>query len=135
MSAAGRAIARLPEAWVADLLIELARHRPLQGILAGLGSFRRADSLSIFVDALGEDDLRLTAPLTAISAAVVGVIASLAIFFARHVFRLSLSFSDWDVAAMAISAAAAVALLRFRAGTIPVIAGCAAAGLVVSYLR
>jgi chromate transporter len=32
------------------------------------------------------DDVKLTAPLTAITAAVVGVIVNLAVFFAWHVF-------------------------------------------------
>jgi chromate transporter len=80
------------------------------------------------------DDIRLTAPLTAISAAVVGVIASLAVFFGRHVFRLDHSVAQWDFAAITITGAACIALFRFRIGTIKVIAACAAAGLVVSYL-
>jgi chromate transporter len=80
------------------------------------------------------DDIRLTAPLTAISAAVVGVIVSLGVFFGRHVFRLDHPFAQWDFAAMAIAGAACVALFRFRIGTIKVIAVCAIAGLVVSYL-
>lgn len=81
------------------------------------------------------DNVRLTAPLTAISAAVVGVIVSLALFFANHVFRLSRPVSEWDAVAMVIAALAALALLRFKAGTIKVIAACALGGLVVSYLR
>lgn len=60
-SAAGRALARLREPWVYELLLELAQRRPLLGILAGLGSFRRHESIPIFVEALGEDHLRLTA--------------------------------------------------------------------------
>jgi chromate transporter len=36
---------------------------------------------------------------------------------------------DW--AALALAAAAAVALLRYKAGVIPVIAGCAVVGLVL----
>lgn len=81
------------------------------------------------------DDLRLTAPLTAISAAVVGVIASLAVFFARHVFRLDAAVAAWDWIAMLIAAAACVAAFRFRIGPIPLIGACAAAGLVVSYFH
>jgi chromate transporter len=81
------------------------------------------------------DNIRFTAPLTAISAAVVGVIASLAVFFADHVFRLALPVPQWDFVAMAIAALAAVALLRFKVGTIKLIGACALAGLVVSYLR
>ena len=76
------------------------------------------------------DNVRMTAPLTAISAAVVGVIVSLALFFGRHVFFVA-GQPDW--AAMAISAAACIALFRFKAGTIKLIAACAVAGLVLSY--
>ncbi|MCM0045655.1 MAG: chromate efflux transporter [Burkholderiaceae bacterium] len=77
-------------------------------------------------------NLRLTAPLTAITAAVVGVIVSLAAFFALHVFHLDQAPERWDWVAMAIAAAAAVALLRFKAGTIRLIVACAVVGLVVS---
>ena len=78
--------------------------------------------------------LGLTAPLTAISAAVVGVIVSLALFFAEQVFRLGLPVSDWNWVAMGICLVAAIALTRFKVGTIKLIAACALAGLVVSYL-
>lgn len=80
------------------------------------------------------DNLRLTAPLTAISAAVVGVILSLAVFFADHVFHLSELPALWDKTALLIAIAAAFALLRLKWGTIRLIAFCAAAGLVVSYV-
>jgi chromate transporter len=76
------------------------------------------------------DNVRMTAPLTAISAAVVGVIVSLAVFFGQHVFVVA-GKPDW--AAMAISAGACIALFRFKAGTIKLIAACALAGLVLSY--
>ncbi|HVL76851.1 MAG TPA: chromate efflux transporter [Noviherbaspirillum sp.] len=79
------------------------------------------------------DNVRLTAPLTAISAAVVGVIASLAVFFAEHVFRLRLAPADWDWIAMAIAVIASYALLRQRIGTIPLIAASGAIGLVISW--
>jgi chromate transporter len=75
-------------------------------------------------------DVRLTAPLTAISAAVVGVIASLAVFFGAHVF-LAHGAPRWD--AIAIGTAAAVALLRYKTGTIKPILACALAGLLLSY--
>lgn len=81
------------------------------------------------------DNIRLTAPLTAISAAVVGVIVSLAVFFAEHVFNLAQPLRQWDVAAILIAAAACLALFRFKVGTIKLIAACALAGLVVSYLH
>lgn len=76
------------------------------------------------------DNIRLTAPLSAISAAVVGVILSLAVFFAEHVFRLELPIDQWDWMAMAIAVVASIALLRYKAGTIKLIGACAAAGLV-----
>ena len=75
-------------------------------------------------------DVRLTAPLTAISAAVVGVIASLAVFFGAHVF-FDTAGPRWGT--IAIGAAAAVALLRYRTGTIKTILACAVAGLLLSY--
>jgi chromate transporter len=80
------------------------------------------------------DNIRLTAPLTAISAAVVGVIVSLAVFFAEHVFGIAKPAPQWDFIAMAITLAACIALFRFKAGTIKLIFACAFAGLVVSYL-
>jgi chromate transporter len=75
-------------------------------------------------------NVRLTAPLTAISAAVVGVIVSLAVFFGGHVF---LRAGQVDIAAIAICAAACVALFRYRAGPIKLILACALVGLVISY--
>jgi chromate transporter len=70
--------------------------------------------------------LKFTAPLTGITAAVVGVIVSLAVFFAQHVFFAG-GAADW--AAIALAAAALAALVRFKAGLIPVILACGAAGL------
>lgn len=75
-------------------------------------------------------NLKFTAPLTAITAAVVGVIASLALFFLAHIARRP-DGSGVDWIALGLVAAAAVALLRHRAGVIPVIAGCALAGLAL----
>ena len=76
-------------------------------------------------------NLKFTAPLTGITAAVVGVIASLAVFFLVHIAR-PVAGGPVDWAALVIAAAAAVALLRYKVGVIPVIAGCAAAGLALS---
>ena len=78
--------------------------------------------------------LRFTAPLTAITAAVVGVIASLAVFFIAHIARRSDAAGvpgDIDVAALGLMLLAALALFRFKVGVIPVIAGCAIAGLLL----
>jgi chromate transporter len=77
-------------------------------------------------------DLRFTAPLAAITAAVVGVIASLALFFLLHVARLAPTPGfPVDLVALGIAAAAAVALFRFKAGVIPVIGGCALVGMAL----
>jgi chromate transporter len=81
------------------------------------------------------DNIRLTAPLTAISAAVVGVIVSLALFFAEHIFHLGAPLASWDWIAMGLTLAACIALFRYKIGSIPVILTCAAAGLVVSSLQ
>jgi len=61
IGAAARAIARLREEWVYRLLSVLATHQCITGLLAGLGSFHRKDSIEIFIRALSEDELRLTA--------------------------------------------------------------------------
>ncbi|MDB5911874.1 MAG: chrA, partial [Ramlibacter sp.] len=76
--------------------------------------------------------LGFTAPLTAITAAVVGVIASLALFFLDHIARHHPT-PGWplDLVALGIAAVAAVALFRFKMGVIPVIAGCALLGMVL----
>ena len=79
--------------------------------------------------------IHFTAPLAAITAAVVGVIASLALFFAAHVAfpeSVTAGFSssvEWP--AVAIMLAAGLALLRYKAGVIPVIAACALIGLLL----
>jgi chromate transporter len=71
-------------------------------------------------------DLKFTAPLTGITAAVVGVVVSLAVFFAQHVFFAGAA-PDW--VSIALAAAALVGLMRFKVGLIPVILACGAAGL------
>ena len=81
------------------------------------------------------NELRLTAPLTAITAAVVGVILNLACFFGYHVLWPN-GFSgqlDWPSALIAI--AAAIALFRFKRGVIEVLLGCGLIGLAVHLLR
>ena len=79
-------------------------------------------------------DLKFTAPLTAITAAVVGVILNLAVFFAYHVFWPSGIGGRFDGLSLLIGLVALVALVRFRIGVIPVIGACAAAGLVASFI-
>jgi chromate transporter len=77
-------------------------------------------------------NLKFTAPLTGITAAVVGVIANLALFFAWHVLWPQGAGGRFEWPAALIGAAAALALFRWRAGVIPVIAGAGAAGLLLA---
>jgi len=77
------------------------------------------------------NDLKFTAPLTAITAAVVGVILNLALFFGYHVLWPGGFGARFDLISALIALAAAVALLRWKANVIHVIAGCAAVGLLV----
>ena len=77
------------------------------------------------------NELRLTAPLVAITAAVVGVIVNLAVFFGYHVFwpeGLSGNF-EWPAAWIAI--VAGFALWKYRRGVVEVICFCAATGLIL----
>jgi chromate transporter len=76
-------------------------------------------------------ELRFTAPLTGITAAVVGVIVNLAVFFAYHVLWPAGFGGRFEWAAAVLGVAAAVALFRFKAGIIPVLGACGAAGLVL----
>jgi chromate transporter len=71
------------------------------------------------------DDMKLTAPLTAITAAVVGVIVNLAVYFAWHVFFPG----RFDAFSAALAALALAALVSKKAEVIPVIAACGLAGL------
>ena len=83
----------------------------------------------------------LDGALSAITAAVVGVIANLAVWFALHVlfaeFRPAalgpIRFdvpvaASLDVAALVLAAGAMLALLRFHVGLVPVLAGAAVLG-------
>lgn len=79
--------------------------------------------------------LGFTAPLTGITAAVVGVIANLAVFFAWHVLwpRGLDGHFDWPSALLGLAAAAA--LLRWKVGVIPVVVGAGLAGLAITLVR
>ncbi len=79
--------------------------------------------------------LHFTAPLTAITAAVVGVIVNLALFFGYHVLWPQGFGASLDGVSALIALAAAIALFRFKLGVIPVIAGSAITGLVFTLGR
>jgi chromate transporter len=83
-------------------------------------------------------DLKFTAPLTGITAAVVGVILNLAIFFGWHVIwpraTEAAPFSggfEWFYAL--ISVAAFIALWKYKQDIMRVIGACAAIGLVYTF--
>ena len=75
-------------------------------------------------------DLKLTAPLTAITAAVVGVILNLALFFGYHVLWPDGFAGAFDWVSALIALGAAIALFRFKRSVIEVIAASAVVGLV-----
>ena len=77
------------------------------------------------------NDLKFTAPLTAITAAVVGVILNLAIFFGYHVLWPQGFNGSFDWISALIALAAAIALFRFQRNVIHVIGACALAGLLI----
>ncbi|KAF0223949.1 MAG: chromate [Rhodospirillaceae bacterium] len=79
----------------------------------------------------------LSAALSAITAAVVGVIFNLALWFALHVAfaRFDGNWPQWDSAQplqLVLAAGAMVAMLRFKLGMLPVLGVCAAIGAVAS---
>ena len=79
--------------------------------------------------------LGFTAPLAAITAAVVGVIVNLALFFAYHVLWPQGLGGHFDTVSALIGLAAAFALLRLKWGVIPVVLGWGRAGLAVHCAR
>ncbi len=78
--------------------------------------------------------LGFTAPLSAITAAVVGVILNLALFFAWHVLWPQGFGGRFDAVSALITLAAAVALFRFKIGVLPVLGASALAGLLFHLL-
>jgi chromate transporter len=75
-------------------------------------------------------DLKFTAPLTAITAAVVGVIVNLALFFSYHVWWPQGFTGAFDPLAAVMTLAAALALFQFKRNVIHVIAVSALVGLM-----
>jgi len=85
-------------------------------------------------------ELKFTAPLTAISAAVVGVILNLATFFAWHTFWPQGTKADpfagpFEVIPVLIASASFVALWKYRQDIMHVIGVCALLGLLLSFVR
>ncbi len=80
------------------------------------------------------NDLKFTAPLTAITAAVVGVILNLALFFGYHVLWPKGFSGTFDWISALIALAAAIALFRFKQSVILVIGACAVLGFLIKTL-
>jgi chromate transporter len=80
------------------------------------------------------NNLRFTAPLTAITAAVVGVILNLAVFFGYHVLWPNglQGLFDWPSALIAV--AAGVALFKYQCNVIHVIIVCGLLGVCLKWL-
>jgi len=79
-------------------------------------------------------DIKFTAPLTGITAAVVGVIINLAVFFAWHVWwpqgTPAAPFAGrFEIISALLTVGAALALFRYKVGVIPVIGACAILGM------
>ena len=88
--------------------------------------------LFVFLGAPHVEGLRerpaLASALTAITAAVVGVILNLAIVFATHALQPAVGVFDYFVAGVAL--AAWLALERFKLGVIPTLGACAVLGVI-----
>jgi chromate transporter len=85
-------------------------------------------------------DLKFTAPLTGVTAAVVGVIVNLAVFFAWHTFwpqaTKAAPFSgSFEALSVLIAVASLVALWRYKFDIMKLIGVCALVGLVTSVLQ
>jgi chromate transporter len=96
-----------------------------------------------FVEAL-RDNKPLNAALSAITAAVAGVVLNLAIWFAIHtIFRETVPVRSFlfdfdaprlasvDPWALLLTVGAAIAIFRFKVGMIPTLAACCAGGIVL----
>ncbi len=76
-------------------------------------------------------NLTFTAPLTAITAGVVGVIFNLALFFGYHVLWPQGFAGLFDWISALIGVGAVIALFRFKQNVMYVIAACAVIGLIL----
>jgi chromate transporter len=98
-----------------------------------------------YIEAL-QGNKALTAALSAITAAVVGVILNLAIWFAlhtlfgqvdaQHVYGMVLQvpvLTTLNVASLGLSVAAMIAIFRFKAGMIQTLLACSVAGIILHF--
>jgi chromate transporter len=80
-----------------------------------------------------QNDLKFTAPLTAITAAVVGVILNLALFFGYHTVWPQGFGASLDITSALIALAAAIALLKYKLNVMQVIAVCGLLGMLIKH--
>ena len=79
------------------------------------------------------NNLKFTAPLTAITAAVVGVIVNLALFFGYHTLWPQGFGSGFDFMSAVIALAAAIALFKYKRNVMHVIVVCGGVGICLQY--
>lgn len=77
---------------------------------------------------------KFTAPLTGITAAVVGVILNLALFFAYHVLWPSGFDGHFDWWSLIIGVVAFIALIRYKLSILLVITASAGSGLLIAFV-
>ena len=80
-------------------------------------------------------NLKFTAPLTGITAAVVGVIVNLAVFFAYHVLWPQGLTGRFEWLSALIGVAAGIALFRYKAGVIRVVLAAGLVGVAATVVR
>jgi chromate transporter len=78
------------------------------------------------------DNRKIAMTLSAVTAAVVGVILNLAVWFALHVIHPDRGF-DWF--AIVLGGAALIAMVRWKLGVIPVVIAGGVIGLIYSLIR
>jgi len=79
-------------------------------------------------------EVGFTAPLSGITAAVVGVIVNLALFFAYHVLWPEGFEGEFEWFSSMICVAAFVALVRYKIGIVPVVIGAAVMGTFYKFI-
>lgn len=77
-------------------------------------------------------NVKLATALSAVTAAIVGVVLNLAVWFALHVFFPSTGVVDWF--ALAISVVALIGMLKWKWDIIPVVVGSGILGLLYKVL-
>ncbi len=86
------------------------------------------------------NELKFTAPLTGITAAVVGVIMNLAVFFAWHTFwpratEAAPFAGPFEAMQVVVAIAAFLALWKYKVDIMKVIGACALLGLALTFVR